>query len=83
MNFHGKDIKIFAANSVPQVAEQIARHLLSLIHISGGAACRLPYSRTGGKTGNRPRGDDGGGFPGGAPGLFGAGAVRRLSLIHI
>ena len=27
MNFHGKDIKIFAANSVPQVAEQIARHL--------------------------------------------------------
>ena len=27
MNLHGKDIKIFAANSVPQVAEQIARHL--------------------------------------------------------
>ena len=27
MNLHGKDIKIFAANSVPHVAEQIARHL--------------------------------------------------------
>ena len=27
MNLHGKDVKIFAANSVPHVAEQIARHL--------------------------------------------------------
>ena len=27
MNLHGKDIKIFAANSVPHVAEQIAREL--------------------------------------------------------
>ncbi len=27
MNFHGKDIKIFAANSIPDVAAQIAARL--------------------------------------------------------